>query len=182
MASDDAGFREFVEARYTDLLRVAYHLTGSAYEAEDLVQSALVKAMGRWKRIDDPDAYLRRVMINHRTSVWRRWRSREVPIAVLPDRPAGDAADRVVERQAMYQAMRSLSPRTRAVIVLRYVADLSEAQVAAVLDCSVGTVKSSASRGLARLREALGPTQEPASPSTCATAKAACEATRRATP
>jgi RNA polymerase sigma-70 factor (sigma-E family) len=157
MASDDEGFREFVTARYLDLLRVAYHLTGSADEAEDLVQSALVKVMGRWKRIDDPMAYLRRVMVNHRTGLWRRYRAREVLHSDVPDRPAGDAVTGVDERQAVYQAMRALSPRTRAVIVLRYVADLPEVEVAAALGCSVGSVKSMASRGLARLRDALSP-------------------------
>lgn len=155
MPSDDEGFREFVDTRYVELLRVAYHLTGSAHEAEDLLQSALVKVLGRWGRIDDPVAYLRRVMVNHLSSMWRRHRAREVLTAILPERPSPDAAHRVAERQAVYAAMRALPPRTRAVIVLRYVADLPEAEVAAALGCSVGTVKSRASRGLARLREAL---------------------------
>jgi RNA polymerase sigma-70 factor (sigma-E family) len=155
VASDDDSFREFVNTRYTDLLRVAYHLTGSAHEAEDLVQSALVKAMGRWRRIDDPVAYLRRVMINHHTSLWHRYRAREVVTAFFPERTARDATTAVDERQVVYQAMRALPARTRAVIVLRYLADLPEVEVAAALGCSVGTVKSRASRGLARLREAL---------------------------
>lgn len=166
MPLDEKGFREFIDARYTDLLRVAYHLTGSAHEAEDLLQSALVKAMGRWDRIEDPAAYLRRVMVNHLSSVWRRYRVREVLTAVPPDRPVGDAASGVTERRALYDAMRSLPPRTRAVVVLRYVADLPEAEVAATLECSVGTVKSLASRGLARLREALGPVSPIASQAT----------------
>ncbi|MFC6016867.1 SigE family RNA polymerase sigma factor [Plantactinospora solaniradicis] len=155
MASDDGGFREFVDARYPDLLRVAYHLTGSADEAEDLVQSALVKVMRRWRRVDEPMAYLRRVMVNQHISLWRRYRAREVVTAVLPDRPVRDLADGVAERQVLHQAMRTLAPRTRAVIVLRYVADLPESEVAETLGCSVGSVKSRASRGLARLRAAL---------------------------
>lgn len=155
MPSDDEGFREFVDARYVELLRVAYHLTGSAHEAEDLLQSALVKVLGRWGRIEDPVAYLRRVMVNHLNSMWRRHRVREVLTAILPDRPSPDVTHGVAEREAVYAAMRALPPRTRAVIVLRYVADLPEAEVAAALGCSVGTVKSRASRGLARLREAL---------------------------
>jgi len=69
MAGDDDGFREFVDARYMDLLRIAYLLTGSAHEAEDLLQGSLVKVMRRWKRIDDPVAYLRRVMVNQHISV-----------------------------------------------------------------------------------------------------------------
>lgn len=157
MRPDDDTFREFVSARYTDLLRIAYHLTGSAPEAEDLVQSALVKAMGRWTRIDDPVAYLRRVMVNHHTSLWRRHRGREVVTHLLPERPVADGASGVDERQAIYQAMRALAPRTRAVIVLRYLADLPEAEVAAALGCSVGSVKSRASRGLSKLRAALKP-------------------------
>lgn len=155
MPRDDEGFREFVDARYVELLRIAYHLTGSPHEAEDLLQSALVKVLGRWGRIDDPVAYLRRVMVNHLSSMWRRHRVREVLTAILPDRPAPDAAYGIAERQAVYAAMRGLPARTRAVIVLRYLADLPEAEVAATLGCSVGTVKSRASRGLARLREAL---------------------------
>jgi len=155
MPSDDEGFREFLDARYVELLRIAYHLTGSAHEAEDLLQSALVKVLGRWGRIDDPVAYLRRVMVNHLSSVWRRHRVREVLTSIMPDRPGPDTAHGIAERQAVYAAMRGLPPRTRAVIVLRYVADLPEAEVAATLGCSVGTVKSQASRGLARLREAL---------------------------
>jgi len=155
MPSDDEGFREFVDTRYVELLRIAYHLTGSVHEAEDLLQSALMKVLGRWGRIDDPVAYLRRVMVNHLSSVWRRQRMREVVTSILPERPVPDATYGVDERQAVYAAMRALPARTRAVIVLRYVADLPEAEVAATLGCSVGTVKSRASRGLARLREAL---------------------------
>ncbi|GIG91270.1 SigE family RNA polymerase sigma factor [Plantactinospora endophytica] len=165
MTVDDDGFREFVETRYMDLLRVAYHLTGSAQEAEDLVQTALVKAMRRWRRIDEPMAYLRRAMVNQHITVWRRYRAVEVLTSILPDRPGRDVAERdvaerVVEHQALREAMRGLSRRTRTVIVLRYVADLPEAEVARTLGCSVGSVKSRASRGLARLREALGQTPQ----------------------
>ncbi|MEU7755709.1 SigE family RNA polymerase sigma factor [Micromonospora sp. NPDC049101] len=155
MAVDDEHFREFVETRYMDLLRVAYHLTGSAQDAEDLVQSALVKVMRRWRRVDDPMAYLRRVMINHHISSWRRHRVHEVVTSILPDRSTRDMTEAVTERHALYEAMRELTPRTRAVIVLRYVVDLPEVAVAAALGCSVGSVKSRASRGLARLRLAL---------------------------
>ncbi|MFI6784018.1 SigE family RNA polymerase sigma factor [Micromonospora sp. NPDC050276] len=166
--ADDEHFREFVETRYMDLLRVAYHLTGSAQDAEDLVQAALVKVMRRWRRIDDPMAYLRRVMINQHISIWRRHRLHEVVTAVLPDRSARDMTEAVAERHALYEAMRALAPRTRAVIVLRYVVDLPEAEVAATLGCSLGSVKSRASRGLARLRlalssDALPSTQSPTS-------------------
>ncbi|MEV4495121.1 SigE family RNA polymerase sigma factor [Micromonospora arborensis] len=169
MAVDDEHFREFVDTRYMDLLRVAYHLTGSAQDAEDLVQAALVKVMRRWRRVDDPMAYLRRVMINQHISTWRRQRVHEVVTAILPDRSSTrDMTDAVAERHALYEAMRELTPRTRAVIVLRYVVDLPEAAVAATLGCSVGSVKSRASRGLARLRLALASDAPPPVPASAA--------------
>jgi RNA polymerase sigma-70 factor (sigma-E family) len=151
----DAGFREFVETRYLDLLRVAYYLTGSPHEAEDLLQGVLVKVMRRWRRVDDPMAYLRRAMINQYRTRWRTHLSREVVVATPRDTPTGDIADAVAERHAVLSALQTLAPRTRAVVVLRFVEDLPEAAVAQTLGCSVGTVKSQASRGLARLRIAL---------------------------
>jgi RNA polymerase sigma-70 factor (sigma-E family) len=157
MAASDTDFRQFVDMRYTDLLRLAYALTGSAHEAEDLVQGALVKVMRRWGRVDDPMAYLRRVMINQRTSGWRRFGAREVVTAAPPDRPVGDGTATVDDRLAVLAALRRLPPRMRAVVALRYVADLSEADTATTLGCSVGTVKSQTAKGLARLREALDP-------------------------
>lgn len=155
MAATDDGFREFVESRYGELVRIAYALTGSPHDAEDLVQAALVKTMGRWRRIDDPMAYLRRAMVNQHINRWRRVSQREVVSDQPPERPTADTADRVAEREALHAALRSLPRRTRAVVVLRYVADLTEADVAATLGLPVGTVKSHASRGLARLRLAL---------------------------
>ncbi|GAA0935754.1 SigE family RNA polymerase sigma factor [Virgisporangium aurantiacum] len=157
MSASEADFRQFVDTRYTDLLRLAYALTGSAHEAEDLVQGALVKVMRRWRRVEDPMAYLRRVMINQRTSGWRRFGAREVVTATPPDRPVGDGTAAVDDRQTVLAALRGLPPRMRAAVALRYVADLSEAETAATLGCSVGTVKSQTSKGLARLREALEP-------------------------
>src|SRR6185312_14937743 len=121
-----ADFRQFVTMRYADLLRLAYALTGSAHDAEDLLQGSLAKVMRRWSRVDDPMAYLRRVMINQRTSGWRRLRRREVVTADPPDRTVADGADAVTERQTVLAALRSLPPRMRAVVALRYVADLSE--------------------------------------------------------
>lgn len=149
-------FDGFVRLRYAELLRSAYLLTGSTPEAEDLLQTALLKAMGRWSAIDDPVPYLRRAMVNLHVSRWRRFGRREVLAAVLPDRGVRDATERVDERHAIVDALLTLPRRTRAVVVLRYWDDLSEAETAAVLGCSVGTVKSQASRGLARLRVAMG--------------------------
>jgi len=154
MAGHDEELREFVQARYVDLLRVAFLLTGSAHAAEDLVQAALVKLMRRWHKVDDPLAYVRRIMVNQHISWWRRSR-REVVTDTPSDRVVRDLAEGVVQREQLQSALRSLSPRTRAVVVLRYVVDLPEADVAAVLGCSVGTVKSQASRGLAKLRDVL---------------------------
>jgi RNA polymerase sigma-70 factor (sigma-E family) len=150
-------FRDFVEVRYADLLRTAYLLTGTRHAAEDLVQTCLLRAMRRWDRIDDPLAYLRRAMANQRTSLWRRIRGAEVLAATPPDRASADASDAVAVRQSLLDALIRLPYRTRAVLVLRYWEDLSEADTAAVLGCSIGTVKSQASRGLARLRETLDP-------------------------
>jgi RNA polymerase sigma-70 factor (sigma-E family) len=162
-----ADLAEFVQARYGSLLRIAYLLTGSVHEAEDLVQASLLKAMRRWDSIDDPLPYVRRIMTNLHVSRWRRHRAREFLASIVPDRHVRDGTDQIAERQALLDALRSLPPRMRAVIVLRYWADLSEADTAGTLGCSIGSVKSTASRGLARLRDVLGqPTQgRPVAPS-----------------
>ena len=156
MAGDD-GFDEFVAVRYAELLRVAYLLTGSRPEAEDLVQTALVRVLRRWSRVDDPMAYVRRVMVNQHINIWRRVRRREVVTADPPERRLDDLAEGVAQRAALRDALRSLPARTRAVVALRYLADMSEADVAAAVGISVGNVKSHASRGLARLRTVLAP-------------------------
>lgn len=158
----DDGFREFVEIRYADLLRTAYLLTGSRHAAEDLVQNALMKAMRRWRHVDEPMAYVRRIMVNERVSLWHRFGSREFLAGVTgawrlhADRGLSrDVADDVVVREEVRAALHGLPPRMRAVLVLRYWEDLTEAQTAQTLGCSVGTVKSLASRGIARLRAVL---------------------------
>ena len=140
--------------RYADLLRTAYLLTGSPDAAEELVQSCLLKAMVRWDQIDDPMAYLRRAMVNDRVSRWRRLR-RELLRPDPPDVVVPDATTPVAERAVVLAALRRLPAQMRAVLVLRYWEDLSEAETARLLNCAVGTVKSQASRGLARLRTAL---------------------------
>ncbi|MEU4643740.1 SigE family RNA polymerase sigma factor [Micromonospora sp. NPDC023814] len=158
----DDGFREFVEIRYADLLRTAYLLTGSRHAAEDLVQNALMRAMRRWRHVDEPMAYVRRIMVNERVSLWHRFGSREFLAGVTgawrlhDDRGRSrDVADDVVVREEVRAALHGLPPRMRAVLVLRYWEDLTEAQTAQTLGCSVGTVKSLASRGIARLRAVL---------------------------
>lgn len=154
--SDD-GFEDFVSVRYGELLRTAYLLTGAQHAAEDLLQTVLLKAMRRWSRIDEPVAYLRRALANQSASRWRRvGRRSELLSATVPDRPAsGDSAENVVARDELLTALGTLPGRMRAVLVLRYWEDLSEQDTAAVLGCSVGSVKSQASRGLARLRSVL---------------------------
>ena len=151
-SEDRAGFEEFVAARRTALLRTAYLLTGQREDAEDLVQVALVKAVPHWRRIRErPEPYVRQILVRESVSRWRRRRWREVSTDRLPD--SGLAPDlRVDEREDLRRALAGLAPRQRAVIVLRYYEDLSEAQTAAALGISVGTVKSQARDGLARLR------------------------------
>lgn len=153
MATPD-GFAEFVVARQAALLRTAYLLTGHAQDAEDLVQTTLVKVVPQWRRIrDDPEAYVRRVMVNENISRWRRRRWREQSTDTVPEQLA-HGPDRA-ELMAVRDALRTLAPRQRAVIVLRYYEGLSEAEIAATLGIAQGTVKSQARAGLASLRRAL---------------------------
>jgi RNA polymerase sigma-70 factor (sigma-E family) len=144
-------FEEYVAARRGALLRTAYLLTGHREDAEDLVQVALVKVVPKWSRIaDDPEPYVRKVLVHESVSRWRRRRWREVHTDRLPDAPIeGPGADRV----ALQEALARLAPRQRAVVVLRYYEDLTETEAARVLGVSVGTVKSQARDALARLRE-----------------------------
>jgi RNA polymerase sigma-70 factor (sigma-E family) len=156
---DDQSFAEFVTARGTALLRTASLLCGAHQDAEDILQSALEKAYRHWGRLDpdtDPEPYVRRILVNLVISRSRRWRVlREINMARPPERPAASATHAVELRGTLMEELRRLGPRQRAVLVLRFWEDLSEAETARVLGCSVGTVKSQASRGLARLRERL---------------------------
>ncbi|WBB65169.1 SigE family RNA polymerase sigma factor [Micromonospora sp. WMMD812] len=147
------GFAEFVRAEIAGLTRFAYLLTGDRHHAEDLVQTSLARVAVRWERIDDPGAYLRRVLCTQAASWWR-WRRARPPeqlAPVVPDRTArtGEDADlRLVLRGALAR----LTARQRAVLVLRYYEDRSESETAALLGCQVGTVKSQTRHALARLR------------------------------
>lgn len=145
-------FEEFVGARRDALLRTAYLLTGNHHDAEDLVQSALIKAVPKWWRIKDgPEPYVRQVLARESVNRWRRRRWREVTTDVVPESMHHDSTDRI----ALLDDLRKLSPRQRAVLVLRYFDDLTEADTAAALGISVGTVKSHARHALARLRNQL---------------------------
>ena len=157
--AEDA-FREFVIARWGALLRTAFLLTCDRERAEDLVQSALVRAHRHWPKIHREgrsEAYVRKTMVNLNTDWWRRLGSREHRVESVPD--GGVSADAYATfdlRDELWAALQQLPKRMRAVLVLRYFEDLSEAEVAAILGCSIGTVKSQCSRGLGRLRVSLG--------------------------
>ena len=157
----ESQFREFVEARSLALRRTAYALAGDLHRAEDLVQGALIKLAGRWHKVDDPEAYVRRIIYHDHVSWWRRRSSsHEVPVPATPDRSAGDPSERVDRRLDLQRALLLLTPRQRAVILLRFYEDRPEREIADILGCSVGTVRSQTSRALARLRRVapeLGP-------------------------
>jgi RNA polymerase sigma-70 factor (sigma-E family) len=164
----DADFAAFVRRRARHHLRTAVLLTGDWHTAEDLVQTCLVKLYRVWPRLDtrmDPDGYLRRMLINTHRSWWRvRWR-REAPVASIPDRAgAADGQDLHALGETVRQALAALPARQRAALVLRFLEDLPEAQVADLLGCSVGTVKTHTHRGISRLRQLLGTELVPADP------------------
>jgi len=165
--SADAEFTAFVRAHQHDLLRTAWLLSGDPHRAEELTQQALERTYLAWSRARDRDplAYARRVLVNLRIDTWRR-RRREVLVApedvphAAADSPGGSDADRHAERDRLLRALVTRPPRQRRVVVLRHLLDLPEAEVAAELSISVGTVKSTNARALARLREVLGPTSD----------------------
>ncbi len=151
-------FRDFVADRSVSLQRTAYLLTGDWAAAEDLVQTTLMKTYLAWNRsggIDSVEPYARRVMINTATSWWRqKWRG-ERPTAVIVDRPQGDGAEAWVERETVWQLIRTLPAGQRAILVLRYYEDLTEAETARLLGVSIGTVKRQSSRAFQALRQRL---------------------------
>lgn len=156
MADIDERFAAYVRDRGEHHLRVAVLLTGDWHAAQDLVQASLVKLYRAWPRLrldGDPDAYLRRIMVNTHRSWWRaRWR-RETPTGELPDTVLADFADGQALAAQVRQALQALPQRQRVALVLRYCADLPEAEVAQLLGCSPGTVKTHTRRGLQALRE-----------------------------
>src|SRR5690625_1351578 len=160
-AADDASYRAYVTARRRDLVRTAYLLTGDWHAAEDAVQEALAKTYVAWRRIhrrDSVDGYVRRtltnVVIDRSRKPWRR----ESAVEVVPEPSGTSSGDESLEdRDLLMTALASVPSRQRAVLVLRYWEDLSVVQVAEILECSIGTVKSQASRGLDTLRAILGP-------------------------
>ena len=154
-SAKDADFSAYMSARQPALYRTAYLLAGDHAAAEDLLQTAFAKLYLSWDRIRDREAldgYVRRIMVNENTSLWRRaWKRREHSSDSLPDRGAVDTYDDGMGGE-LWSFVQTLPPRQRSVIVLRYYEQLSEAEIADVLGVSVGTVKSQASRALAALR------------------------------
>jgi RNA polymerase sigma-70 factor (sigma-E family) len=147
-------FTDFVGTRGQALQRFGYLLTSDWALAEDLLQTALARAYPRWSRIesDNPEAYVRKIMVNTWSSWWRRrWRG-EVPTGAVPDLAGRDHFADVDRREAVRAALGGLPPRQRAVLIMRYHQDLSEQQIAQLLGISPGTVKSQAAKALARLR------------------------------
>jgi RNA polymerase sigma-70 factor (sigma-E family) len=156
-AEPDNEFREFMRGRWPAMVRLAYGLTGDMGHAEDVAQAAFTRAYASWGRVrrtGDPDAYVRRIVINENR---RRFRKRRVAEDLSGEPPEPRVLDAgppgPEERSALLDALRVLGPRQRAVVVLRYWLDMSEAETAAALNCSTGTVKSQASRALVTLRK-----------------------------
>lgn len=160
--ADDSTFEEFVAATSARLFTMARLLAGGdRAAAEDLLQGAFERAYRHWRRIcrrEDPERYVRRILVNASVDRWRRLRRRpEAPLGTGRAEPArADETAVLADRDLLLRALATLPARQRAVLVLRYFEDLTEAQTATMLGCSVGTVKSQAARGLVRLRVVLG--------------------------
>jgi len=160
VAPDRGDFTPFVTAHATPLLRSAYLLTGDRQGAEDLLQDTLERLYVAWPRVDDPVAYARTTLTRTAINRWRTRRRR--PEVLLPEHDdrddgiSGDGSDARATHAVLMTALAGLPRRQRAVIVLRYLEDLTEADTAATLGCSVGTVKSQAHRALKSLRAVLG--------------------------
>ncbi|WP_031171922.1 SigE family RNA polymerase sigma factor [Streptosporangium roseum] len=151
-------FAEFVASRSDSLIRLAYVLTNDQHAAEDLLQTALMKTAGHWRKIrGNPEAYVRRVMYHEQVGRWRspRW-GRERVVQAPPEQAVADRTGEVETRLTLQQALCTLPVRKRAVLVLRYYEDLSESEVAKIMGCSVGTVRSQTHQAVVRLRELVG--------------------------
>jgi len=156
----EAAFHEFVAARSASLFRTALLMVGGDHQlAQDLLQESLVKTYVAWPRlraVANAEAYARRVVVTTSISWWRRRSFHERPTDPLPELAVADLADSVAGRLDLWPLVQSLPPRQRAAVVLRYCEDLSEAQTAELMGCSVGAVKKNASVGLAKLRDRMG--------------------------
>lgn len=163
----DAEFTAYLHARQPSLLRTAYLLTGDRHTAEDVMQTSLAKLYLAWDKVNDRDsvdAYVRRIMVNENNSLWRRpWKKREHASDVMPEAVYVDAYDEG-RSAALWTVVQSLPPKARAVVVLRFYEQLSEAETADVLGISVGTVKSQCSRAVAALRDRVPADLRPGHP------------------
>ena len=153
------GFEELAQSARPAFVRAALSVTGRREDAEDAVQSSLLKAMGAWPRVADQErwrqqAYVRQIVVNTCRSSWRKWGSR-VSVGDLPELSQGSSNDAVDDRELVRQALARLPARQRQVLLLRYYEDLTEAEIALRLGCAPGTVKSSAARALRALRDML---------------------------
>lgn len=158
MAGDRSGFDDFAASAVRRLLGQAYLLTGDRPAAEDLVQETLERLYVAWPRVDDPMAYARTTLTRRSINRWRWHRTRpEATLDAAPEPAVADGSDVRADRDELVRALAGLPPRQRAVVVLRYLEELTEQETAQVLGCSVGTVKSQAHRALATLRQRLGP-------------------------
>ena len=152
----DQEFREFMHARWPRMVRLAYGLTGDLGHAEDVAQSAFARAYASWARVrrsGNPEAYIRQIVINENRNRFRKQRVGEQLTDSPPEYGVADATRESDEHSDLIAALQKLGPRQRAVIVLRFWMDMTEVETAATLNCSVGTVKSQASRALATLRQ-----------------------------
>ena len=160
----DEDFSSYMHARQPSLMRTAYLLTGDRHTAEDLVQTAFAKLYLSWDKVNDRgsvDGYVRRILVNEHNSLWRRaWKRRETSTDALPDHPHHDLYNDRTGAE-LWDLVQTLPKKARAVVVLRYYEELSEAETADALGISVGTVKSQASRALAALRERAPHTLNP---------------------
>src|ERR1700722_18778085 len=155
----EAEFSEFMDGRWLQLVRLGYVLTGDRGLAEDLAQSALARAYACWpqiRRAGDPDAYVRRVLVNANHARFRKRRVAEQLTGTVPEPPSVDVANGSDDRVTLMAALMRLPVGQRSVGVLRFWLDMTEAQVAEALGCSVGTVKTQGSRALAKLRACPG--------------------------
>jgi RNA polymerase sigma-70 factor (sigma-E family) len=164
VAERDVSFEEFVDGASGRLFATALLMTSrNRAEAEDLLQAVLERAYRRWRRIcrgGDPEPYVRKMLVNASVDQWRRLHRRaEQPLETACEAATSDGATEIADRDLLLRALAELPPGQRAVLVLRYFSDLSEAETAATLGCSVGSVKSQAARGIARLREITEPAE-----------------------
>lgn len=171
--SDEDRFADFVRVHSATLFRTAYLMTGDHQRSEDLMQTTLVRVYQRWPKVDAmerPVAYARKVLVNQAVSWWRLRSSREAPLVSVAEPSWGDRVDELAEHDRVWRAVLSLPPRQRAVMVLRYYEDLTEADIAETLAMAPGTVKSHSHAAARRLAELLAePVGHRALPATEAT-------------